>query len=255
MLCVVDIGNTNIVVALMESCEKVCFSGRIITERDKKKEKFMQEIDKLFCNSHYKLENVDGVIISSVVPEITEKIREGMYELTGKEVKVLGPELDTGLIINMDNPEKVGSDLIAVGVAATEMYSGTVVIFDMGTATTCSVVRDKEYLGTLIMAGVGISQEALSSRASQLPQISLEDVEDGEARLLAKNTVDSMIGGIVYGNASMIDGIIQRIEDEMQCKVTALATGGIAKLIVPYCKKKVILDENLLLKGMWYINA
>lgn len=255
MLCVVDIGNTNIVIALMESSEQICFSGRIVTERKKTKEKFMQEIRGLLDTSDYAPADMQGVMISSVVPELTENVRSAMEELTNAQVKVmvLGKELDTGLTLQMDNPDRVGSDLIADAVAAAEEYRGAVVIFDMGTATTCSFVKDKIYLGTMIIAGVSISQEALSAKAAQLPLLSLEEIGENTPRLLGKNTVESMMSGIVYGNAAMIDGVIERIEDEMQCEITAVATGGIAEFIIPYCKRRVILDRNLLLKGLWYI--
>lgn len=253
MLCVVDIGNTNIVIALMKSSEQVCFSGRIITERNKKKDKFMQEVQEIFNKAAVGLSNIEGVIISSVVPEITEVVRSGMAELTGLSVLVMGTQMVTGLSIKMDNPDKVGSDLLVDAVAASEEYGENVVIFDLGTATTCSLVKNGMYLGTIIIPGVGISQAALSDKAAQLPCISLEQVEENEVHLMGKNTIESMMSGILHGNAAMIDGLIERIEEEEQCNVTVVATGGIAKAIVPYCKKKIILDNNLLLKGLWYI--
>lgn len=252
MLCVVDIGNTNIVIAIMESSNNICFTGRIITRRDLTKDNFKKEVSEVIGKSSYSMNNIDGVIISSVVPEITQNVKQGMIELTDVNVIVMGCELNLGITISMDNPDKVGCDLIADAVAVTQEYSGVTAIFDMGTATTCSLVKENEYLGTIIIPGVVISQNALYEKASQLPKLSLDSIGDFKVRLMGKNTVESMTSGMIYGNAAMIDGIIDRIEDEMGSKVSVVATGGIAELIVPYCKKNIVLDKNLLLKGLWY---
>lgn len=252
MLCVVDIGNTNIVIALMEDSDNVCFSGRIITRRDLTKENFKKEVTEVIGKSSYSLSDIGGVIISSVVPEVTQNVKQGMMELTNVKVIVMGCELNLGLTINMDNPDKVGCDLIADAVAVTEEYTGVTAIFDMGTATTCSLVKDNEYMGTIIIPGVVVSQNALSEKASQLPELSMDTVGDFKVRLMGKNTVESMVSGMVYGNAAMIDGIIERIEEETGSNISVVATGGIAELIVPYCKKNIVLDKNLLLKGLWY---
>lgn len=252
MLCVVDIGNTNIVIAIMESSNNICFTGRIITRRDLTKDNFKKEVSEVIGKSSYSMNNIGGVIISSVVPEITQNVKQGMIELTDVNVIVMGCELNLGITISMDNPDKVGCDLIADAVAVTQEYSGVTAIFDMGTATTCSLVKENEYLGTIIIPGVVISQNALYEKASQLPKLSLDSIGDFKVRLMGKNTVESMTSGMIYGNAAMIDGIIERIEDEMGSKVSVVATGGIAELIVPYCKKNIVLDKNLLLKGLWY---
>lgn len=252
MLCVVDIGNTNIVIAFMEGSDKICFTERIITRRDLTKENFKKEAAQIIDESNYNTGDISGVIISSVVPEITQNVKQGMAELTGLNVMVMGCGLNLGLKINMDNPEKVGSDLMADAVAVIEEYKGVSVIFDMGTATTCSVIKDNEYMGTIIIPGVAISQAALSEKASQLPEMSIEMADDIKIRLMGKNTVESMVSGMIYGNAAMIDGIIERIEDEMGEDISVVATGGISELIVPHCKRKIALDKNLLLKGLWY---
>ena len=170
------------------------------------------------------LEGVQGIIISSVVPGLTDVVREGLSLMTGLTPLVVGHGIRTGIRIATDHPASLGSDLVVDAVAATEEYSGTIAIFDMGTATTCSVVDDRRsYLGTLIMHMIG------------------------------KNTIESMQGGLIYGNAAMVDGLIERIEEELGCGVTVLATGGIAGVIVPHCRKKIIYDPDLLLKGLWYI--
>jgi type III pantothenate kinase len=149
-----------------------------------------------------------------------------------------------------DHPASLGSDLVVDAVAATEEYSGMIAIFDMGTATTCSVVDEKRsYLGTLIMPGIKISQDALTERTSQLPYICFEKPK----HMIGKNTIESMQSGLIYGNAAMVDGLIERLEAEVGGEMTVVATGGIAGIIVPFCRKKIIYEPDLLLKGLWYI--
>lgn len=250
MIAAVDIGNSNIVIGLMDEARQVCFSGRIRSDRQKTKEEFMIELKTLLEIYHVTLEGVQGIIISSVVPGLTDVVREGLSLMTGLTPLVVGHGIRTGIRIATDHPASLGSDLVVDAVAATEEYSGTIAIFDMGTATTCSVVDGRRsYLGTLIMPGVKISQDALTERTSQLPYIRFEKPK----HMIGKNTIESMQGGLIYGNAAMVDGLIERIEEELGCGVTVLATGGIAGVIVPYCRKKIIYDPDLLLKGLWYI--
>ena len=190
---------------------------------------------------HVRAEGADGVIISSVVPDLTDLVREGMAVLTGVKPLVVGQGIKTGIRIATDHPASLGSDLVVDAVAAAEEYPGPAAVFDLGTATTCSVIdRKRAYLGTLIMPGIGISQEALSERAAQLPHIRFERPK----HLIGKNTVESMQSGLVYGNAAMIDGLIERIEEELHEKVTAIATGGAAKRIVPHCRREIVCDPD-----------
>ena len=155
-----------------------------------------------------------------------------------------------GLNILLDNPGEMGADRVADAVAALAQYPVPLVIIDMGTATTISVVDDKKhYIGGMIMPGVQISLDALTSRASQLSGISIEEPK----KIIGKNTVDCMKSGILYGNAAALDGIIDRIEEELGQKVTVIATGGMSRKIIPHCKRKMILDGDLLLKGLQII--
>ena len=156
----------------------------------------------------------------------------------------------TGLNILLDNPGEMGADRVADAVAALAQYPVPLVIVDMGTATTISVVDDKKhYIGGMILPGVQISLDALTSRASQLSGISIEEPK----KIIGKNTVDCMKSGILYGNAAAVDGIIDRIEEELGQKVTVIATGGMSRKIVPHCKREMILDGDLLLKGLQII--
>ena len=250
MIATVDIGNSNIVIGLMDQDMKLEFCGRIRSARDKNMEEFVIELKTLLDVYQKSMQDVEGVIISSVVPELTDSISQGMALLTGKKPFVVGRGTKTGISIATDHPASLGADLVVDAVAATEGYEGPVIIFDLGTATTCSVVdENKTYLGTLIIPGIGISLNALSSKASQLPYIHLEKPR----HLVGKNTIESMQSGIIYGNAAMLDGLIDRIEAEYGKPMTVIATGGIAGSIIPLCTHKIHYDPDLLLKGLWYI--
>ncbi len=255
MIFAVDIGNSNIVAGLMDKQRKVHFNGRIRTDRQKTREEFMIELKSLLDIYHISMKDIKGVIISSVVPELTDVVREGMTLLTGIKPIVVGYGIKTGIKIATDQPASLGTDLVVDAVAAVEEYgvmegdSRTFAIFDMGTATTCSIVDDRTYLGTMIMPGIRISQEALTEKTSQLPYIRFEKPE----HLIGKNTMESMQSGLVYGNAAMVDGLIERIECTMGKEIMVIATGGIAGLIIPHCKRKILFDSDLLLKGLWYI--
>ena len=150
----------------------------------------------------------------------------------------------------MDHPGQLGADLVADAVAGIAEYPAPMVIIDMGTATTASVVdADRHYIGGMILPGVRVSLDALTSRASQLSGIAI----DAPKKVIGKNTIDCMKSGVLYSSAGAIDGIVERIEEELDQKVTVVATGGLAKKIVPYCRREIILDENLLLKGLQVI--
>lgn len=250
MIAAVDIGNSNIVVGFVNDQRQVLFCGRIRTERQKTKEEFIIELKTLMDVYHVTFEGIEGVILSSVVPDITDAVREGMELLTGVRPVVVGHGIRTGIKIATSHPASLGSDLVVDAVAASEEHEGPLLIFDMGTATTCSVVDErKTYLGTLIMPGIRISQEALTQRTAQLPYIRFEKPK----HIIGRNTIESMQSGLIYGNAAMIDGLIERLEAEMGKPVTAIATGGIAGMIIPHCRRKIIYDPDLLLKGLWYI--
>lgn len=250
MIAAIDIGNTNIVIGFIDDERKVSFSGRIRSDRQKTKEEFMIELKTLMDIYQVSFEGIQGVIISSVVPDLTDVVRRGMKQMTGITPYVVSQGMRTGIRIATDHPASLGADLVVDAVAAVEEYDGPFIIFDMGTATTCSVVDEKRaYLGTLIMPGVKISQDALTERTSQLPYIRFEKPK----HIIGKNTIESMQSGVIYGNVSMIDGLVDILEEEIGRKATVLATGGIAGLVVPYCKHHIIYEPDLLLKGLWYI--
>lgn len=249
MILAIDIGNTNIVVGCIDK-EKIYFIERLSTVRTKTELEYAIDLKTVLDIYHIKGTEIEGSIISSVVPQITNVAKLAVEKILKKEPLILGPGVKTGLNILLDNPGEMGADRVADAVAALTYYPVPLVIVDMGTATTVSVVDEKKrYLGGMILPGVRVSLDALTARASQLSGISIEEPR----RLIGRNTVDCMKSGILYGNAAAVDGIIDRIEEELGQKVTAIATGGMSGRIVPHCKRKIIQDEDLLLKGLMVI--
>jgi type III pantothenate kinase len=168
-------------------------------------------------------------------------------KIIGKVPMIVGPGVKTGLNIHMDNPRQVGSDLIVDAVAGIAEYGAPLVIIDMGTATTLSVVDDKRsYIGGQILPGLRLSMEALSSGAAQLYNVGLE----APKQVIGKNTSDCMRSGLIIGNAACIDGMIDRIEEELGYPLPAIATGGLAKVVIPLCRHEIVIDDTLLLKGL-----
>lgn len=249
MILAIDIGNTNIVIGCIDH-EKTYFIERLSTVRTKTELEYAVDIKTVLDIYHMEKEQIEGCIISSVVPQITNVAKRAAEKILEKSVMVLGPGIKTGLNIMMDHPASTGADLVADAVAGIAQYPVPLIVIDMGTATTASVIDgNKNYIGGMILPGVRVSLDALTSRASQLSGISI----DAPKRVIGKNTIECMKSGVLYSNAGAIDGIIERIEEELGQSVTVVATGGLAKKIVPYCKREIILDEDLLLKGLLVI--
>ena len=249
MILAIDIGNTNIVVGCIDS-EKTYFIERVSTVRTKTELEYAVDLKTILDIYHIKRTMLEGCIISSVVPQITNIVKLGAEKILKQEVMVLGPGTRTGLNILMDNPATLGADLVADAVAGIKHYPVPLIIIDMGTATTlCVVDEHKNYIGGMILPGVGISLDALTARASQLSGIGIEPPK----RVISKNTIECMKSGVLYSCAGAMDGCIERMEEELGMRTTVVATGGLAKKIIPYCKRDIILDEELLLKGLFVI--
>ena len=246
MLLAIDIGNTNIVIGCIRD-DEILFQARIATDRTRTSDQYGVEIKNMLEAFDVRREDITDCIISSVVPPVFHSVRTGVVKVIGKQPMVVGPGLKTGLNIQMDVPSQVGSDRIVIAVAALAEYKPPLILMDMGTATTVEVVEEgNAYIGGVIFPGVKISLDALTSRAAQLPDISL----DKPKRVIGKNTVECMRSGTMYGTAAMIDGIIDRIEDELGHSSTLIATGGMAQFITPLCKHTILLEKDLLLKGL-----
>ena len=246
MLAAFDIGNTNIVAGCIDN-GKILFTERISTDRSATELEyaviFKAALDMYGIDSA----KIDGAVISSVVPPVTVRVQQAVQKITHIEPLIVGPGIKTGLSIQIDNPAQLGSDLVVAAVAGINEYPAPMIIFDLGTATTVSVIdKDKNYVGGMILPGIAVSLESLSGKASQLPYISL----DKPKKVVGTNTVDCMKSGMIYGTAAAMDGIIQRICDEYGEKHTVIATGGFAKSVVPMCREKIIPDDDLLMKGL-----
>ncbi len=254
MALAVDIGNTNIVLGCFHG-DKIEFVARIATELNKTEEQYAAEVKSIIQLYDKDPKKIEGAIISSVVPPLSNVLKNAVARITGKTPMVVEPGLKTGLNIKIDNPAQLGSDLVVTAVAGINHYPLPQVIIDMGTATTFSVINQKgEYLGGLILPGVNLSLRALSGMTAQLPSIGLTVPKN----VIGSNTIDCMNSGVVNGNAAMIYGLVQRIAEELGQQPTVVATGGIAKAIVPYCKTEITLNDNLLLEGLailYYKNA
>ena len=246
MLLAIDIGNTNIVIGGIED-DKIVFEARIATERVKTSDQYGAEIKNMLSLFGVKVGDLHDCIISSVVPPVFNSVHTGVMKVIKKQPLVVGPGIKTGLNIQVDNPSQVGSDRIVIAVAALAEYEPPLTLLDLGTATTIEVVdKGNTYLGGCIIPGVRISLEALTSRASQLPGIQL----DRPKKVIGKNTVDCMRSGVMYGAAAMLDGMIQRVEEELGYSTTVVATGGMAQFVCPLCRRDIKLERDLLLKGL-----
>ena len=246
MLLAIDIGNTNIVIGCIYDGQ-IRYKARIATDRTRTSDQYGVEILNMLEAYGVKREEISDCIISSVVPPVFNSVRTGVYKVTGRQPMVVGPGLKTGLNIHVDVPSQVGSDRIVIAVAALAKYKAPLILMDMGTATTIEVVEPENvYVGGVIFPGVMVSLDALTSRAAQLPGISL----DNPKSVIGKNTVDCMRSGMMYGTAAMIDGVVERIEEELGHQCTIVATGGMAQFITPLCKRAIILEKDLLLDGL-----
>lgn len=246
MLLAIDIGNTNLVIGCFDG-DDIKFKARIATDQTRTSDQYGVEIKNMMEAYGVQVSEIDDCIISSVVPPVFHSVRTGVLKVIGKQPIVVGPGLKTGLNILMDVPSQVGSDRIVLAVAALAEYKAPLILMDLGTATTIEVVEpENQYLGGVIFPGVKISLEAMTSRCAQLPGISLEKPK----QIIGKNTVDCMRSGMMYGTAAMIDGLVERIEAELGHQATLVATGGMAQFVIPLCKRKIILDKDLQLKGL-----
>lgn len=246
MIIAVDIGNTNIVVGGFDE-DKIIFVERISTDTSKTELEYVVQFHALIEIYNIEMEQFTGAIISSVVPPLNHIIMTAIKKFFGIEPMLVGPGIKTGINILMDNPATVGSDLIVNAVAGLEKYGYPLIMIDMGTATTISVLDDKKnYIGGTIMPGVRVSHDSLVNRTSQLPKIALEAPE----KVIGKNTIDCMKSGIIIGQAASMDGMIDRIWDELGYKTKVVATGGLAPRIMPNCTHDIIVDDELTLIGL-----
>lgn len=249
MILAIDVGNTNIVIGSIDNGE-IRNVVRIHTDTRETEAEYTIKLKEIFYAYGMAIEAFDGAILSSVVPQVTGALCRAVKLLTGLDCMVVGPGMKTGMNVRVDDPGTVAGDLITGGVAAMQYYGTPVIVLDLGTATTCTVVdRGGNFRGGAILPGIKLSYNALAAGTSLLPDISIS----APKQCIATNTVDCMRSGAVFGTASMIDGMIERMEEELGEKCKVVATGGLAGSITPWCRHEIICDDDLLLKGLWYL--
>ena len=244
MLLTIDIGNSNIVFSLSGSKRKL---HRLETMPDRSAEEYLPRVAELFSREKVDLSVVDGVVLCSVVPELVPVMSRVTRELTGLTPYVISPASESGLTLASAEADTLGADILAADAAAAAEYPLPAIIFDMGTATTVTVVdKDRRYIGGAILPGVRLGINALFSGTAQLPSVPVQ----APPRAICGTALESIQSGAVFGAAAMMDGLADRFEAELGEKCTLIATGGLAGCIVPHCRRDFIYDESLLLRGM-----
>ena len=247
MLLAIDIGNTNIVLGGFRDGDNLSFVSRISTNAHKTVDEYATKIKSILSLNEINPGNITGVIISSVVPPLNSPVKNAVKKVYGVEPILVGPGIKTGINMLVDDPRQVGSDLICACVAAYNLYTAPALIADMGTATKIMAIDESgAFLGVSIIPGVEIAVKALTSGTAQLPQISL----DAPPSVIGKNTTDCMKSGVIFGNASMIDGMIDRMTEEYGNSFPVYATGGMCRTVIPNCKHEITIDDSLVLKGL-----
>ena len=246
MILAIDVGNSNIVIGGVQD-DTIVFEARLRTETTKTSDQYCMDLKILLDVYKVDIQGIEGSIIASVVPQVLNSMQTAVKKLIGKQSLVVGPGLKTGLNIRLENPSQTGADLVVGCVAALKEHKPPMIVVDMGTATTMVVLDETGALiGGSISPGIKISMDALTERTALLPGLQL----DQPKRAIGRNTIDCMRSGIMMGSACMLDGMIDRMEAELGQKATVIATGGIAKLVLPLCKKEIVYDKDLLIKGL-----
>ena len=246
MLLAVDIGNTNITLGAYED-DILLFTSRLATEFKHTSDQYAYEIKNILSLHGKRLSDIEDCIIASVVPNVETAIKKALSKFCEVVPLSVGPGIKTGLNIKIDNPAQLGADLVAGAVGAINEYTLPCIIIDMGTATTIFAVdKDGGFIGGLIGAGVILTMKALAENTAQLTSTDIT----APPSVIGTNTTDCMKSGLVYGTASMIDGVTDRMKERLGDKTCVIATGGLAKEIIKYCKTDIIYNENLLLDGL-----
>ena len=246
MLLTIDIGNTNITLGAYNS-NYLVLTARLATDIRKTDDQYAIEIKNILSLYNINSDDVEDCIIASVVPSVGKQVSGAVAKLCQIVPLMLGPGVKTGLNIKIDNPAQLGADLVAGAVGAIDTYKMPCVVIDMGTASTISVLdKNGAFLGGVISAGVRLTLRALTENTALLSSIPIEAPKS----VIGTNTTECMQAGLVYGTAAMLDGILEKITDELGEKPTIVATGGLSKDIITHCKSNIIYNENLLLDGL-----
>lgn len=246
MLLTADVGNTNIKLGIFDG-EVLKHKMRFATDPSKTSDEFAVVLYTFFQVYHIDINSIDSAIISSVVPKVTQPLRDAIRIVTGVKSLIIGPGLKTGMDLKIDRPETLGGDIVCGCVGAYEKYGGPLIMIFMGTATVMVYVDGNfAYHGGIIAPGVGISLDALTQNGALLPSVDIRAPKN----VICTNTVDCIRSAVSYGNACMLDGLIDKFceEKETECKI--IATGGLAPQIICNCKHKIEYDENIILDGL-----
>ncbi|MCM1298105.1 MAG: type III pantothenate kinase [[Eubacterium] siraeum] len=245
MILTIDVGNTNIVFGVFDG-EKLILESRMDTNRHRMADQYAVTVAQLFSLYELKISDIEGAIISSVVPPVSDQLKISVKRVFGFEPLMVGAGIKTGLNILIDDPSCLGADLACGAVGAKELYPSPSIVIDLGTATKVYAIdKNGAYIGGIIAPGIKISLEALAGRTMSLPMISLE----GNAPVIGTNTVDCMRSGILYGHAAMLDYFIDKFQEQLG-KSAVVATGGFSSVIKEYCRSDFIVDGELVLKGL-----
>ena len=246
MILALDIGNSSIVAGGFNG-RNLLFTARIRTDTTKTSDEYCIDLISILEVHGYSREAVQGSIIASVVPQVTNACKTALRKLSSAEPLIVGPGLKSGLNLKIENPAHVGADLVVGSIAALQEHKPPMIVIDMGTATSMTVLDPTGALvGGCICPGVQVSLDALTSRTALLPGLQL----DQPKHAIGKNTIECMRSGVMLGTASMLDGMVQRMEQELGCSAAVILTGRIARFIAPLCKTPMIYDSNLTLKGL-----
>ncbi len=248
MILTLDVGNTNIKCALFQE-DELKKAWRMATDRYKTHDEYGVLLTMFLQNAGYEIGDVEGIILSSVVPTVNYTIEHMIADYFGIEPIVVEPGIKTGINIRYDNPQALGADRICNAVAAQKVYGGPCIFIDFGTATTFGVISGKgEFLGGAICPGVKMSSEALTERAAQLPKVELIKPQT----VIQRNTISNMQAGIVYGYVGQVDYIVRKMKAELGGKehIRVIATGGMARMIASETSTIDIIDSTLTLKGL-----
>lgn len=252
MLLAVDIGNTDVVVAALEGGCPVGSVWRAPSDPGRDAASFAAALSDFFAREGLAPSAFDRAVVCSVVPALTQTLCDAVRRAAGLDALVVTAALDSGLDIAIEHPDSLGADILAADAAAAEYYPLPVIVFDYGSATTVTVVdSERRYRGGVILAGVKLGLQALANGTALLPDVFLSAPE----HVLATETADALIGGAIFGAAAMTDGLIDRMEAELGRPCTAVATGGLAPVIAPHCRREVRLDEHLIFRGLSLLAA
>lgn len=249
MVLTADIGNSTTTLGLFDGQGRLTMRSNFSTDAHATQDQFAIQLFSVLQLYHVDAGQITGGIIASVVPPVTAAMAGAIQRLIGKPPLIVGTGIRTGLNIRSDMHAQLGADIVACCVGAIAKYPSPVIVVDLGTAVTFSVLRGNIYEGCVIAPGVRVALEALSRQATELPHISLAE----PSSILGHNTVDAMRAGALYGNASLVDGMIARLEEATEPAASVVATGACADDVVPYCRRTILRDPDLLLDGLYLL--